>query len=94
MPDQTVRLTQPPRSLSKTPEELAWLEQLARIVNALISSGGVNPAGLFEPWRPSELLFPGRFFFDYHPDVGTGGGTPIWRNASNTGWVDGTGASI
>lgn len=89
---ETVHLLQPPASLARTPEEMAWLEQLARIVNALISSGGAE-AG--DSWRPTTLLYPGRPFFDTHPDVGAGnGGIPIWRNSDNTLWLDATGVPI
>lgn len=70
-----VRLTQPPASLSKTPEELAWLTQLARIVNALVSSGTTAE-------RPTAFLFPGRPYFDETQD------RPLWRNTANTAWLD------
>ena len=71
----TVRLTQPPASLSNRPENMAWLEQLARIVSALISSGTTAD-------RPTTLLYAGRPYFDETKD------RPIWRNAANTAWLD------
>lgn len=70
-----VRLTPPPASLGKTPEELAWLEQLARIVNASVSSGTTAE-------RPTAFLFPGRPYYDTTQD------RPLWRNAANTAWLD------
>lgn len=74
----TVRLTQPPVSLSKTPEELAWLEQLARIVNALVSSGTTVQ-------RPTTFLYPGRTYFD--TDLG-GNGKPVFVKKDGSGWAD------
>jgi hypothetical protein len=38
--------------------------------------------------RPTTNNYPGRQYFD------TTINKPIWRNASNTGWVDATGASV
>jgi hypothetical protein len=74
-----VRLTQPPASLGKTPEELAWLEQLARIVNASVSSGTTAN-------RPTSFLFEGRFYWD------TDLGKPVFvKSLSPTVWVDGAG---
>jgi hypothetical protein len=85
-----VQLTQPPASLGKTPEEIAWLEQLARIVNSLVSSGDQDTTE-----RPTTFLFPGRFYFDGRIDMGAnGGGQPIWRDAYNSEWVDANGAVI
>lgn len=86
----TVRLTQPPASLARTPEEMAWLEQLARIVNSLVSSGDQDTIE-----RPTTFLFPGRFYFDGRLDMGwDGNGIPIWRNTINTLWVDSTGTPV
>ena len=41
--------------------------------------------------RPT-ITQPGMHFFD--PSLNGGTGRPIWRNASNTGWIDSTGASV
>jgi hypothetical protein len=82
----TVRLNQPPRSLGKTPEEMGWLEQLARIVNTSISSGTTAQ-------RPTALLYPGRPYFD--TSLGSAGkGMMIWRNSDNTDWINATGATV
>lgn len=81
----TVELTPPPASLGKTPQELAWLEQIARIVNAGVSSGTTAQ-------RPVAFLYPGRSFYD--TDLAAGAGKPIWRNAANTAWIDATGAVV
>jgi hypothetical protein len=72
----TVRLNQPPASLSNRPENMAWLEQLARIVNSRIVSGTAAE-------RPTEFLYPFRPYGD------TTLGKPLWRNADNTGWLAG-----
>lgn len=82
----TVRLTQPPASLGKTPEEKAWLEQIARIVGAMVSSGTTAQ-------RPTTFLYSGRPYFDESLGA-TAKGMEIKRNKDNTGWVDGTGASV
>lgn len=81
----TVRLMEPPASLSDTPEQLAWLTQLARIVNASVSSGTTAN-------RPTVLLWAGRPYFD--TDLAAGAGKPIWRNAGNTAWIDATGSVV
>jgi hypothetical protein len=73
----TVRLTQPPATLGKTPEEMAWLEQLARIVNASVGSGTTAN-------RPTEFLYPGRPYFD--TDLGANG-KPIFVKKGGSGWV-------
>jgi hypothetical protein len=81
-----VRLNQPPKTLSNSADDMAWLEQLARIVNAGVSSGTTAQ-------RPTTLLYPGRPYFD--TDLGSAGkGMMIWRNSDNTGWVNGSGASV
>jgi hypothetical protein len=77
----TVRLTKPPTSLSKTPEELGWLEQLALIVGASVSSGSTAQ-------RPVAFLYEGRPFYDTTLDI------PIWRNAANTDWIDASGSVV
>lgn len=75
----TVRLTEPPASLSQTPEQLAWHTQLARIVNAGVSSGTTAE-------RPVAFLFEGRFYWD------TTLGKPVFVKSLNpTVWVDGAG---
>ena len=38
--------------------------------------------------RPTYGLYPGQPFFDSTL------GTPIWRNAANTGWVNASGSSV
>lgn len=77
----TVRLTQP-----ANPPTLPWFEQLALIVNALVSSGTTAQ-------RPTAFLYPGRPYFDF--DLGSAGkGMMIWRNSDNTAWVNGSGASV
>lgn len=80
----TVRLTPPPASLGKTPEEAAWLAQLARIVGAGVSSGTTAQ-------RPTNLLWAGRPYYD--TDLVGGAGKWIYRNADNTGWVETIGTS-
>lgn len=81
-----VRLLQPPANPKRPIEETAWLEQLARIVNASVSSGTTAN-------RPITLLYPGRPYFD--TDLGSAGkGMMIWRNSDNTAWVNGSGASV
>lgn len=80
----TVKLTPPPASLGQTPEEKAWLAQLARIVGASVSSGTTAE-------RPTAFLFEGRPYFD--TDLVAGAGKPIYRNADNTGWVETIGTS-
>lgn len=76
----SIRLTQPPASLGKTPEELAWLEQLARIVNATVSSGTTAN-------RPTAFLYPGRRYWDEDLDK------PVYVKsvAPPAVWVDGLG---
>jgi hypothetical protein len=79
-----VRLTQPPASLGKTPEELAWLEQLARIVNASVSSGTTAE-------RPTSLIWAGRPYFD------TTLNKPIWVKSitgATVDWIDATGSVV
>jgi hypothetical protein len=80
----TVRLTQPPASLSQSPEQLAWLEQLARIVNASVASGTTAN-------RPTSLVYEGRPYFD------TTLNKPIWVKSitgATVDWIDATGASV
>jgi hypothetical protein len=79
----TVRLNQPPRSLGKTPEEMGWLEQIARIANTLISSGTTAQ-------RPTDFLYEGRFYWDSDLDK------PVFVKSydpvtGTTVWVDGVG---
>jgi hypothetical protein len=81
-----VRLNQPPRSLSSSVEEMGWLEQVARIVNSRITSGTTAQ-------RPTELLYPGRPYFD--TSLGSAGkGMMIYSNSDTSGWVNGAGASV
>jgi hypothetical protein len=78
-----VQLTQPPRSLAKTPEELAWLEQLARIVNAGVGSGTTAN-------RPTTFVWLGRSYWDEDLDK------PVYVKSVGPPvvWVDGAGASV
>lgn len=70
----TVRLNQP-----DNPPTLPWFEQLARIVNAGVSSGTTAN-------RPTSLLWAGRFYWD------TDLGKPVFvKSISPTVWVDGAG---
>jgi hypothetical protein len=74
------RLTAPPASLGETPEEMAWLEQLARIVNASVGSGTTAN-------RPTTFLFEGRFYWDTDLDK------PVFVKSVGPPavWVDGVG---
>lgn len=76
----TVRLTAPPASLSATPEEVAWLSQLARIVGASVSSGTTAQ-------RPTTFLFLGRRYWDETLDK------PVYLKSVGPPavWVDGVG---
>ena len=77
----SVELTQPPGTLTKTPIERGWIEQLARIVNALVLSGTTAQ-------RPITFLFPFRPYGDKTL------GIPIWRNADNTAWINSAGTVV
>lgn len=63
----------------------AWLSKLALIVNASVQSGTTAN-------RPTQGLFTGRFYFD--TSLAAGAGKPVWRNATNTAWVDATGTVV
>jgi hypothetical protein len=91
-PTKPMRVTQPPPNASRSPQETAWLEHLARIVNALSSSGKTaeRPTPTTAD-RPGFFLYPGRPCFD--TSLGTHE-KPIWRNADNSGWVDATGSAV
>lgn len=81
-----VHVTQPPRVPGQTTEQLAWAEQVARVLNSLVGSGTTAN-------RPTEFLYPGRPFYD--TSLGSAGkGMMIWRNSDNTAWVNATGASV
>ena len=62
----------------------AWFNAVYNITNALTMSGTTAQ-------RPSSFLFAGRIYFD--TSLGAQG-RPIWRNKSNTGWVDSAGGAI
>lgn len=76
----TVRLNQPPRSLSNSVEEMGWLEQVARIANTMVSSGTTAQ-------RPTDFLYLGRFYWDEDLDK------PVWVKSIGPPavWVDGVG---
>lgn len=72
----TVHLEEP-----TSPPSVPWLSQLARIVNASVSSGTTAN-------RPVRFLYPFRPYGD------TTLGIPIWRNAANTAWVNASGTTV
>lgn len=76
----TVRLNQPPKSLSNSVEEMGWLEQVARIANTMVSSGTTAQ-------RPTDFLYLGRFYWDEDLDK------PVWVKSIGPPavWVDGVG---
>lgn len=42
--------------------------------------------------RPTTGLYPGMPWFD--DSLNAGAGLPIWRNATNTGWINGAGTAV
>ena len=76
-----VRLSQPPADPKRPVDQTAWLEQVGRIINAMVSSGTTAD-------RPTAFMYPGRTYYDTDLDIA------IWRNAGNTDWVDATGAPV